>query len=89
MANRKITDLFSAVTKNTKPSSSLDSTESATGSSAETTTLSENVSHVLNEDFLCRPPKTFTFPKTIIGGRNRSCQHQWFIQFPWLIYETK
>ena len=88
MANRKITDLFSAVNKNTNSSSS-DSTKSATGSSAEPPTVPENVSHNLNGDFLCRPTKTFTFPKTKIGDRNRSCQHQWFEQFPWLIYDTK
>lgn len=88
MANRKITDLFSAVNN----SSSSVFTKSATGSSAETPTVpevAENVSKNLNEDSLCRPAKTFTFPKTKIGERNRSCQHKWFEQFPWLIYDTK
>jgi len=34
-----------------------------------------------------RPPKTLVFPKVMVGGRKRSCQHYWFDRFPWLLYD--
>ena len=94
MANRKITDLFSSVNKISKnKTTSVDSTKCATGSSIETTatlpTVPNNVAQRIDRNFLCRPPKTFIFTKTKDGDRNRSCQHQWFEQFPWLLYDTK
>lgn len=36
-----------------------------------------------------RPPSNFSFPKTKVGSRLRSCQYQWFDQYKWLHYDTK
>ena len=36
-----------------------------------------------------RPPSNFSFPKTKVGSRLRSCQYQWFDQYRWLHYDTK
>lgn len=33
------------------------------------------------------PPANFLFPKTKVGTRTRSCQHQWFTKFQWLHYD--
>ena len=36
-----------------------------------------------------RPDKSFKFPKTTIGNRDRGCQHQWFEDFKWLHYDME
>ena len=53
-------------------------------SSATTTTVSASSATQIPY----RPSKSFAFPKTKVGERNRSCQHIWFEQFPWLRYDT-
>ena len=35
------------------------------------------------------PSARFYFPKTLIGNRERHCQHQWFYNFNWLHYDVK
>ena len=53
---------------------------------------SGNVSSASNCSSLPKKPyhplKNFLFPKTRFGSRNRSCQHSWFDNYPWLHYGT-
>lgn len=35
------------------------------------------------------PNEKFQFPKTLIGGRQRSCQANWFKDFNWLHYDKR
>ena len=35
------------------------------------------------------PTKDYAFPKSRFGNRDRSCQHQWFKDFPWLNYDER
>ena len=35
------------------------------------------------------PTKDYIFPKSRFGNRDRSCQHQWFNDFPWLHYDER
>lgn len=35
-----------------------------------------------------RPQENFDFPKTVSGKQQRSCQHKWFSDFPWLHYDS-
>ena len=49
-----------------------------------------NVNNVGKDSFVqFRPDKSFKFPKTTIGNRNRRCQHQWFEDFKWLHYDME
>ena len=36
-----------------------------------------------------RPADTFSFPKTFVGGCNRSFKQEWLNQHKWLCYSTK
>ena len=81
MANRKITDIIS-VEKSNKSSSS----NPVEPSSSQCRQSSSDVPPVRELPY--RPSKSFIFPKTKVGERNRSCQHQWFEQFPWMHYDT-
>ena len=86
-SNRKITDIFKVAQKKDKSSSDVSSVSTTSTSTAEPEEVpsSSAASTVLPY----RPPKSFTFPKTKIGDRSRSCQHQWFDEFPWLHYDTR
>ena len=89
--NRKITEMLSAVKKNSssssdpatstsiQPSSSIASTADKIAPQTQTRPTTE-IPH--------RPSKSFIFPKTKVGERSRSCQHIWFEKFPWLHYDT-
>ena len=35
------------------------------------------------------PDKVFTFPTKAIGGKLRSCAHQWFQDYSWLEYSVE
>ena len=35
------------------------------------------------------PQESFKFPKILIGKRERCCQHNWFKEFKWLLYDAK
>lgn len=37
----------------------------------------------------CKPPPGFKFPQTIIAGKPRRCQHEWFNMYGWLEYSEK
>ena len=43
------------------------------------------------ENFIAhfRPEKSFEFPKSKFGNRDRRCQHQWFQDFKWLHYDVR
>ena len=41
------------------------------------------------KDEIFQPTKTFTFPKTTFGKRERSCQPNWFEKFTWLHYDKR
>ena len=81
MANRKITDMISVE----KSNKSLSSNPVEPSSSQCSQSLSD-VPPVRELPY--RPSKSFIFPKTKVWERNRSCQHQWFEQIPWLHYDT-
>ena len=38
---------------------------------------------------LYRPPKSYAFPKTALGNRERPCQYQWFEDNKWLHYDER
>ena len=87
MADKKITDIFSLVPKQNNKSSSVDpAIPSPSQSLSEAATPLDNSSI---KELPYRPPKAFIFPKTKVGDRSRSCQHQWFEKFAWLHYDTK
>ena len=35
------------------------------------------------------PTREYVFPKSSIGKRDRSCQHNWFKDYPWLHYDER
>ena len=96
--NRKITDIFLPKSKNNSKQIATSSTNAITSAQAKPTESSSSqslldVSSQVNQlelsgEIPFRPPKSFVFPKTKVGDRNRSCQHQWFEKFPWLHYDS-
>ena len=43
----------------------------------------------LTHSSIYRPPKSYAFPKTAIGNRERPCQYQWFEDYKWLHYDER
>ena len=51
--------------------------------------LSDNKACYDTEGEIFQPNKNYTFPKTLIGKRERSCQANWFEKFSWLHYDKR
>ena len=98
--NRKITDIFSPKPNNGNKSSSSNSIKPTASQSTLDPRIEPSssqslpdvspqvVQFELSKEIPFRPPKSYVFPKTKVGERNRSCQHQWFEKFPWLHYDS-
>ena len=68
-----------------------DTAEIATSSSNSQSSKSHKESLTQEKlfDSAFHPPKSFTFPKQQTGKQFRSCQHNWFYDFPWLHYDQQ
>ena len=49
-----------------------------------TSVNSNNSGPSLIHSSIYRPPKSYAFPKTTTGNRERPCQYQWFKDYKWL-----
>ena len=49
----------------------------------------KNEETVIEEGEHFHPSKDFKFPKSKQGTRERSCQKNWFNDFPWLHYDKR
>ena len=56
---------------------------------AHTSVNSNNSGPSLTHSSIYRPPKSYAFPKTTIGNRERPCQCQWFEDYKWLHYDER
>lgn len=83
--NRKIKDIFAPKSKGNSNKDIVTTTTTDVSSSSSSFKSNQSES---GGEIPFRPHKSFVFPKTKIGERNRSCQHQWFEKFPWLHYDS-
>ena len=62
-----------------------------TSSSTFTETIGPKPSVMSNEQNTkpFHPDECFSFPNSKIGSQDRSCQYQWFRQYPWLDYDIR
>ena len=98
--SKKLTDFFKPKVSSTssdktvnKPQGEHDEESAIAPSSSESSfnksqSEVEEVSRSLETQYF-HPPSDYVFPTKRIGDRDRSCQHSWFKDFPWLRYDER
>ena len=83
--SKKLTEFFTVIKK--KNTAERDETRNNEHTTAANSTPDEPSVEICDKPF--HPPENYTFPKSNIGKRERSCQASWFAKFPWLHYDER
>ena len=84
---KKTTDTNFNNVNNVNSHSKLTNVNNVNSNDQSVTSVNSSASSGLSCQY--RPPKSFIFPKTTFGNRERRCQHQWFEDYNWLHYDEK
>lgn len=89
MSRNKVTDYFKASADKKTAVDDEKTTKVRNNRAAGTAIQSKEILEATIQDQPFRPPPDYCFPKSKCGDRQRSCQTQWFQQFPWLHYDKR
>ena len=85
--SKKLTDFFKSTTK--EHNVNVTNEEQSADENEIHRPISDSAVCSKTEGNIFQPDKNYTFPKTLIGKRERSFQASWLERFPWLHYDKR
>ena len=88
--SKRLTDYFIKKGKPQQDIQNCESEKEKTDVEQPSSSLTEepSTSNPSNEEYKqFQPPSNFSFPKSKVGTRTRSCHYHWFTKYQWLHYD--